>query len=124
MKGVGIDLASKDELQRLADTLSEGAFARLFTAAERKAAEKAPDRMMYLTTRFAAKEAVYKAIAPIKGGIGFDLRIVETLNRPDGSPYVSRDGKFEEVLEKAEITQILISITTVDHYAQAIALVE
>ena len=124
VKGIGIDLVSESEMKRLLDILSPGALARMFSASELAEADRREGRAMYLAERLAVKEAAFKAISPVKGGIGFDLRIIETLNRPDGSPYIARGGEIETVLAEAEASQVLVSITTEAGLAQAVVLCE
>ena len=70
------------------------------------------DEATYYATRFACKEAVFKAL-----GIKMDWRQVETLNREDGSPYVVMREEYGNV-------RIHISITTEAGLATAFCVVE
>ena len=76
--GIGIDTV---EISRMAKSLSIPSFlTSTFTPGE--IANEHGNREEYYATRFACKEAVFKAL-----GIKMDWRQVETLNREDGSPY-------------------------------------
>ena len=75
------------------------------------------DPSEYYATRFASKEAVYKAISKY---IDIDLRTIETLNQIDGSPYVV----YNEVFSHIGIEKIHISITTESGLAMAYCVVE
>lgn len=96
----------------------------MFTAREVTASCAVDNRDEYLAARFAAKEAVFKAVAPLLQNQQFDLRIVETLNREDGSPYVNVTGKLETILEQANVQKLHISITTEGEYAAAFVIAE
>lgn len=70
------------------------------------------DESTYYATRFACKEAVFKAM-----GIKMDWRLIETLNREDGSPYVVMREEYGNA-------NIHISITTEAGLATAFCVVE
>ncbi|MBQ9057913.1 MAG: holo-ACP synthase [Atopobiaceae bacterium] len=89
-----------------------GAFLeRVFTGAERAAEPNGLGRAQYYADRFAAKEAVFKAVAPLVPEKTFDLRMVESLHRDDGSPYIHVTPELEEVLRRAQVTKLHLSIT-------------
>lgn len=118
--GVGIDLVNISELQAL-DTRTKGVFSsRTFTPRELAEADCSPDRWVYLAGRFAAKEAVFKAVAHLLPERTFDFRLVESLHRADGSPYVCCEGKLREILDAAGVASLLLSISNEDHYAIAL----
>ena len=118
-RGIGVDCVNVPELRALDERLS-GAF-RLcsFTAAERTEAENAPDPWAYLAGRFAAKEAVFKALSPLLPETPFDFRRVETLRQPDGRPRVTRSPWMLSLMKKAGVDDILLSITHENPYAIA-----
>lgn len=55
---------------------------------------------------------------------GFDFRIVETLSREDGSPYVNVRPELVEVLEKAGVGELPVSITNEGGTATAVVLAQ
>ena len=121
IRGVGVDMACISEIARFLEP-GDGSTAferRTFSQAEQEAASKRHNRAEYYATRFASKEAVFKAIAPLLPEEGFDLRIVETLNREDGSPYIIVNEKLKPLLEKAQVNTLHISITTEGDFATA-----
>lgn len=104
------------------DARTKGAFAQhTFTRREQEEAEKAPDKWSYLAGRFAVKEAVFKALAPLTSGKAFDFRIVETLRQADGSPAVTHDGPLREILRTACVDRLLVSISNEGGFAVAFA---
>lgn len=119
--GIGIDCVCVSELRAL-DARLGGVFVQsAFTEKERQLAENATDYWLFLAGRFAVKEAVFKALS-CKAPNPFDYRKVETLRREDGCPYVNPKSIPEAVLQRAEVTDILVTITGEGDYA--IALVE
>ena len=69
------------------------------------------------------KEAVFKAVAP-HTETGFDLRLVESLHRENGSPYVNTNNELLPYLEEANIRSLHLSVTTEGDYALAFVLAE
>lgn len=124
IRGIGIDSAGIVETGRLAREV--GAFKRrTFTEAERAAApEGAHARDEYFAVRFAAKEAVFKAIAHLLPERSFDLRIVETLNHEDGAPHVNVTPELAEVLATADVDLLHISATTENDLATVFVVAE
>ena len=113
--GVGIDLLEIDRLERALERhprLAE----RVFTAAEREyaAARARPGR--HLAARFAAKEAVVKALG-LSGGFG--LREIEVL--AGEPPTVRLAGRAAEV---AGDRRVEISLTHSRDNAAAVAIAE
>lgn len=106
------------------ESLPDGAIARMFTAQELASSRCDTNASEYLATRFAAKEAVYKAVAPLQEYESFDMRIVETRNREDGSPYVNINQDLSDVLKRAGVKHLYISITTEGNLAIAFAVAE
>ena len=81
------------------------------------------DLAAFYAARFAVKEAVFKAVAPLTEK-GFDLRIVESIHRPDGSPAVRVTEKLAPYLKEADIGTLYLSITTEGDYAAAMVVAE
>jgi holo-[acyl-carrier protein] synthase len=89
--GHGIDLVDVEEMRRLVDDPAGHFLTRCFTEDERAAAGDGPSRLDRLAGRFAAKEAVLKALGTGFGGkIGF--ADVEILTLPSGAPSVVLHG--------------------------------
>ena len=96
----------------------------MFTAGERAYAARAVRDDEYFATRFAVKEAVFKAVAHLLDERFFDYRLVETLNREDGLPVVTKAGQLGAVLIQAGVKNLHVSITTQDDYATAFVIAE
>lgn len=111
--GLGIDLLEIERLERALERhprLAE----RVFTAAERDyaAARARPGR--HLAARFAAKEAVVKALG-LSGGFG--LRDIEVV--AGEPPTVSLSGRLAEVSGPGRIE---VALTHSRDYAAAVAM--
>jgi holo-[acyl-carrier protein] synthase len=113
--GVGIDLLEIDRLERALERYPRLA-ERVFSPAEREyaAARARPGR--HLAARFAAKEAVVKALS-LSGGFGLgEIEVVA------GSPPTVRlSGR---VAEAAAGRRIELSLTHSREFAAAVAIVE
>jgi len=119
MLSIGVDMVDIGEIRRLLEPEDGAFFRRTFTEAERLASRRAPDAAEYLATRFAVKEAVFKALAKHTAAKGFDFRRVETRNAPDGSPCVTVDGFLRPLMEEGGFRELAVSITTEGPYAVA-----
>lgn len=113
--GIGIDLV---ELDRLKELLSDRFIDRILSPEEKKlylniAAENT--KLSFIGGRFAAKEALFKAIS--KGNGTTYYRNFSILNEDHGKPYVQT-----EYFKDNEI--IHLSITHTDHYAIAYVMIE
>jgi holo-[acyl-carrier protein] synthase len=113
--GIGIDLLEIERLERALERhprLAE----RVFTAAEREyaAARARPGR--HLAARFAAKEAVVKALG-LSGGFG--LREVEVV--AGAPPTVRLSGRAAEAGNGIDVS---VSLTHSKAFAAAVAIAE
>ena len=126
IRGIGVDMVSIPEIRRyLEDEKLAGSFVRrTFTKEEVASAEGIPDQAAYYAARFAVKEAVFKALGPLTQKKSFDLRIVESLHREDGSPCVTTTGPLEKILQETEVTTLHLSVTTEEAYALAFVVAE
>lgn len=122
--GIGIDLTEIKEVKRLSVEVGEAFLTKTFSHMERNASIIAADPFEYLASRYAVKEAVFKALAPLTKEKTFDFRIVETLNHEDGSPYVTITPMLKELMEEAGVKRLLVSVTHEKDYAGAIVIAE
>jgi holo-[acyl-carrier protein] synthase len=113
--GVGIDLLEIDRMERALarhPRLAE----RVFTAAEREYAVARARPGRHLAARFAAKEAVVKALG-LRGGFG--LREIEVV--AGEPPTVRLSGSAADAARGSDIG---ISLTHSRDFAAAVAIVE
>ena len=126
--GIGTDMVLISQIRHFLEdeTLSEAYRKHTFTPAENTAAlaRPKPERPEFYASRFAAKEAAYKSLAHLLPEKQFDLRIIETLNTPDGCPYISVTEQLRAVMDAAGVQVLHISITTEGDYACAFVIAE
>ena len=118
MIGIGTDLVELDRF-RLALQRTPRLVDRLFSEAEQAYAQRRKDPTERYAARFAAKEAVMKAM-----GVGlwqFPLRDIEVLRAESGQPSVALHGKAADVAAERGVTEWRLTLTHTDTVAQAIA---
>jgi holo-[acyl-carrier protein] synthase len=118
--GLGTDLVEIDRFRRaLARRASLPE--RLFSDEERAYALGQHDPAPSLAVRFAAKEAVMKALGVGLGG--FALRDVEVVRDDDaGTPALALRGRAEQLARDRGVTSWLVSLTHTDVTAMAVAI--
>lgn len=119
--GIGIDVV---EVERIASAISrhgEPFVAKLFTPAERAYCEAQKKPALHYAARFAAKEAVSKALGTGIGGQAgwLDLEIARD---PSGAPKLVLSGAAAEFTRVQGIAEIQISLTHAREYAAANAI--
>ncbi|MCQ5384374.1 holo-ACP synthase [Hungatella hathewayi] len=119
VKGIGVDMVDKRTIDEMDENVRNAFVRRTFSKAEVEEADRACDRSEFLASRYAVKEAVFKALAGLLTEKAFDFRIVETFNRSDGSPYIYLSEEMKDIMEKAKVQQLLVSITTEGDYTVA-----
>lgn len=119
--GIGIDVVEVDRIASAIARHGEPFLARLFTPAERQycAVQKKPE--LHYAARFAAKEAVSKALGT---GIGahaswLDMEIVRD---SQGAPKLVLTGPAANFARDHGISEIQISLTHAREYAAANAI--
>ena len=116
MIGIGTDVV---ELDRFRETLARrpGLAERVFRDGERLYAEQRTDPTERYAVRFAAKEAVMKALGV---GLGaFSLRDVEVVKAPSGAPSLVLHGRAAEVAADRGVQTWLLSLSHSDRSAVA-----
>ena len=108
---IGLDIVEIDRIRRAARR-SPRFLKRVFSAAEIAYCKSKPRPWQHFAVRFAAKEAVWKAL----GSGGIALNDIEVKSGPNGRPSIRLGGKKPAF-------PIEISLSHSDHYAVAVALV-
>jgi holo-[acyl-carrier protein] synthase len=115
--GIGVDAVEVDRMRHiLARTPT---FVERFTAGERADADQRHDPSERYAARFAAKEAVMKALGVGLGAFGF--HDVETVTAESGAPSLVLRGAAQDLAEASGITHWHLSLTHTG--ATAIAMV-
>lgn len=123
--GTGIDVVEVSRIAAAIERQGEPFVARLFTATERQYCDAHRQPALHYAARFAAKEAISKALGTGMGKhVGWlDLEITRD---PQGAPKVVLSGAAAEFAAANGISEIHISLTHAKEYAaaNAIAMVE
>lgn len=116
MFGVGIDVVDEQRMRRLL-TRRPRAYSRLFSAQERRYCDGYANPYPRYAARFAAKEAVGKALGI--GIIGFVWRDIEVLS--GGKPRVVLRGGVASIARRLGVTRIELSLSHTGGLAYAVA---
>lgn len=116
--GLGVDIV---EIARMAAVLKRTPRfkSRVFTADEQAYCDSMASPEIHYATRFAAKEAVLKALGTGFGWGTCDPRNVEVRRNVKGRPFVVLHGAVKEIAQQQKITEIPISLSYT--HAEAVA---
>lgn len=117
MRDIGVDIVEIARVRAAVERHGAGFRRRVYTDIEwQQCGRSFPS----LAGRFAAKEAVMKALGV--GGMAFrDIEIVRT---PSGKPEVRLSGRMQRRAERLGVTRITVSISHSRDNAVAMALAE
>ena len=117
--GVGVDLCEVDRMRRtLART--PGFADRVYTEAEQEYCRRRRDPAERFAVRFAAKEAVLKALG---AGVGScPLRDIEVVRAPSGAPSLVLHGRAATLAADRGVTAWHLSLTHTATMAEAVAI--
>lgn len=120
-RGVGIDLTDVARIKALRERYGGAFLERAFCDFEIEYCSKFKNPDIHYAARFAAKEAIVKAL-----GTGFSgeitLKSVGVKNAENGAPIAVLDAAASARLSEIGAEKILISITHLKDYAQAVAI--
>ncbi len=119
--GIGTDITECLRIARMIERHGEAFIARVYTPAEIRYCQTRKQSTQHFTGRWAAKEAVLKALGT-GWRRGISWRDIEILNEPGGKPLVTLSGGAREVAQQLGITEMLITISHCHTHATAYAL--
>lgn len=121
--GVGIDLIELDRFGAALKRQGAAFLRRVFTASERRYCDSRKNRVPHYAARFAAKEAVLKALGTGWSG-GIRWTDVEIRRAASGSVSVRLAGRAKAVAATQKVRRVHLSITHAGTHAAAIAVAE
>jgi len=114
--GIGIDLVKIDRIDKAGK--HGGFLERIFTDREREYCSRQKFAAQHYAARFAAKEAVLKAI-----GTGWSAGIkwtdMEVLHGAGGGPVVNLSGRVKDLMDLKGVKQVLLSYSHDEGFAVA-----
>lgn len=111
--GTGVDITEVRRLQKAVEKWGKEFLSRIFTKEELKNAKTRTSFFQHLAGRFAAKEAVFKAL----GDKDLGWKDVQILNDEEGKPYC------QVLNSKGKDIDVHISISHIKNYAVANAII-
>ena len=122
--GVGIDIVLVSRIRKMVEKFGDRFLTRIFTDGEiGYSDEHEKSRFQHYAARWAAKEAVFKALkGDWKSGIVW--KEIEVKNEPRGNPIIVLHGSAHKVSRSLGINSLEVSISHTTESASAIAVAE
>ncbi len=114
MHCIGVDIVEVRRIEEATARWGERFLHRVYTDAELGICR---NRYQALAARFAAKEAVMKALGTGTKGVGW--REIEVLSNPDGKPLVYLHGRSQKKAQELGLVELAISLAHSREYAIA-----
>lgn len=119
--GTGVDIVEVSRIKKAAIKWKDNFLKRIFTDKELEYSHERSASYQHLAARFAAKEAVLKAL-----GNGWTNRVewtnIEIWNEKSGKPNVRLSGEAEKVSKRMGVGDIIVSMSHTRTYAVANAI--
>lgn len=123
IKGVGADLIRVARLEKAVRRSGQRFLERVFASEELQYCQGKKNPFPHLAVRFAAKEAILKALGT-GWGLGLGWKEVLIYHDEEGRPRVRLEGKAQERAQKMGVADILISLSHEGDYALAFAVAQ
>ena len=120
VKGIGVDILEIQRIQRSIDSLGDAFLDKIFTPEEIRYCTAKHNAAQHFAARFAAKEAVSKALATGLRG-DFSWKDIEVMNDVLGQPHITLYGKLKETLEHSSI---FVSLSHSESHVVAMVVIE
>ena len=119
MHTVGIDIVEIGRIAQVVQRWGDRFLRRIYTPGE---LEYCRGRAPQLASRFAAKEAMMKALGTGIRGVGW--RDIEVVRRRGGAPSIQLQGRAVKVAERRAIQHVALSLSHSEEYAIASVVAE
>lgn len=114
--GIGIDLVKIERMKDVVERWGRRFLKRVFTEAEISYCYEKKNPYLSLAVRFAAKEALIKAIG---SEIPVSLTDIEVINSENGKPVIKVNGRLERFFMEKGIKQTALSLSHEKDYGIA-----
>lgn len=121
--GTGIDIVEIGRLRKILSRTGDRFLARVFTPEERQFCQARKDPTPHLAVRFAAKEAVFKALGTgwAHGATWLEVQV----QRQDGeAPAILLHGATLQISIAKDVQRIHLSLTHTESWAAATVILE
>src|SRR3990170_4657224 len=109
IKGIGVDIVEIDRINRVIENRKDRFVNRIFTRDEQTYCLSKPRPWRHFAARFAAKEAVSKALGT--GAKGMRWTDVEVRRDAKGCPYIKLSGGAAELAQEKGVCDVAISLS-------------
>jgi holo-[acyl-carrier protein] synthase len=121
--GIGIDLVQVSRIAEALERWGDRFRNKVFTPGEIEYCQKKRNSSPHFAARFAAKEALVKALG-IGMRRGVHWKNIEVARGPLGKPELKLNGRAAQLCQQAEITGVSVSITHDRDYSSAVVVLE
>lgn len=118
--GIGIDIIEIDRIKKSIEKFDKLFLNKIFTQIELDYCKSKKNKYQHYAARFAAKEAIAKALAT-GWSKGFRWKDIEIYNEKSGMPNVKLSGNLESFLGEEKSLKITMSHS--EHYVTCFAII-
>lgn len=119
--GIGIDIIKIERMKLAVSRWNRKFLNRIFTENEILYAYEKKDPYLSLSVRFAAKEALIKAVG---SAVPVSLKEIEILNQETGRPFINVTGRLRTFFENNTIRCTHVSLSHEREYGVACVVLE
>ncbi|MBI4697962.1 MAG: holo-ACP synthase [Nitrospirae bacterium] len=119
--GIGIDLIKIERMKNASEKWGLKFLGRIFTESELAYCYERKEPALSLAVRFAAKEALIKAIG---SEVFVSLTDIEIMNFDNGKPLIKAKGRLEEFFREKEIKHCHLSLSHEKEFGIACVVLE
>jgi holo-[acyl-carrier-protein] synthase len=119
--GVGIDLVKIERMKGVVEKWGQRFLNKVFTKEEISYCYDKKDPYLSLAARFAAKEALVKAIGSADP---VSLTDIEVVNIATGKPFIKINGKLKDFFKEKSIKRAHLSLSHEHEYGVACVILE
>ena len=118
---IGIDIVEIRRLERASKKWGKAFLNKVYTSRELAYSRSKRYPAQHLAARFAAKEAIFKALGEVTTNfVGW--KNIEILNDSFGKPVVYWHGDAEKIRKKKKLKGAVVSLSHTENYAVATAM--
>ncbi|MEW6506112.1 MAG: holo-ACP synthase [Bacteroidota bacterium] len=117
--GIGIDIIEINRIKKSVDRFGERFLNKIYTEIELEYCLKKKNKYQHLAARFAAKEAIYKALSNDTKEV-YSWQDVEIYNEINGLPRVKFYGNLKDFLNQGK--ELKISMSHSENYVTCVAI--
>lgn len=117
--GVGIDIIEIKRIKKSVDRFGERFLNKIYTTLELEYCMNKKNKYQHLAARFAAKEAIYKALSCDSAEV-YSWQEIEIFNEKNGLPKVKFNGSLKDYLNHGK--DLKISMSHSENYVTCVAI--